>query len=125
MTEQSSSKLVQLKERFLRGSAERLSDLTRGLELVLADRNDREASEDLKRRFHSLAGLAGTHGYHQITAIAREAELCCQTWLAGTRTADEQDVLFVSEAIERLRAEFATVVTAVRQEEPSAPTGVA
>ena len=44
------------------------------------------------RNFHSLAGIGGTYGYHNITAAARDAELECNHVIesgAGVETIEQ------------------------------------
>jgi len=67
-----------LAERFAAGFERRLCELAR-----LADAAD---AEGLRLAFHSLAGIGGTYGRHDITELAREGEVhCAMRDLAGVR----------------------------------------
>ena len=63
-----------LQQRFFAGLERRVAELR-----TLLDRNAAEDAdlEILTRAFHSLAGIGGTYGFPQVTALAREAEHFC------------------------------------------------
>ena len=103
----SSAKLLELKQRFLQGSADRVSSLSRALEQVRSDSPDAEAFDQLKRGLHGLAGLAGTHGFRQITEIARAAEVT----LGSTFPAKAETCVQVATAIDQIRLEFTRTLT--------------
>jgi HPt (histidine-containing phosphotransfer) domain-containing protein len=52
----------------------------------------------LERQFHSLAGIAGTYGFHNITDLARQGELRCTD---GSGTAAELRAVVRAIAIPR------------------------
>lgn len=54
--------------------AERAKELVARLE---AQPQDEAAREELMRFFHSLAGIGASHGFVQVTALAKEGELEC------------------------------------------------
>ena len=56
------------------GKAERAEELVARLQAQPADEG---AREDLMRFFHSLAGIGASHGFVQVTALAKEGELEC------------------------------------------------
>jgi HPt (histidine-containing phosphotransfer) domain-containing protein len=56
-----------LRQKFLAGLVRRTDEL----DLLIAA-NDGEA---IYRAFHSLAGIGGTYGYANVTALAREGEV--------------------------------------------------
>ena len=56
------------------GKAERAQELVARLE---AQPKDEAAREELMRFFHSLAGIGASHGFVQVTALAKEGELEC------------------------------------------------
>jgi diguanylate cyclase (GGDEF)-like protein len=56
------------------GKAGRATELVARLE---AQPKDEEAREELMRFFHSLAGIGASHGFVQVTALAKEGELEC------------------------------------------------
>ena len=56
------------------GKAGRATELVARLE---AQPKDEAAREELMRFFHSLAGIGASHGFVQVTALAKEGELEC------------------------------------------------
>lgn len=116
-------RLLALKEKFLRGSRDRIDGMARALELVVANRTDPEAAQDLMRRFHSLAGLAGTHGLHTITDISRKAEQRCARWIEAGSTPSTEELAELHDAIEKLRRAFrgATEIEETEEMDPDQP----
>ena len=69
--------LDDLRNAFVKTSLEKA---TRAKELVArleAQPRDEAAREELMRFFHSLAGIGASHGFVQVTALAKEGELEC------------------------------------------------
>ncbi len=54
---------------------------------------------EIMRGFHSLAGIGGTYGCHDLTARARVSELICLDVLEGGRTVSAADVAILREAV--------------------------
>jgi diguanylate cyclase (GGDEF)-like protein len=118
-------RLAELKARFLRGADERVAALSRLLEDASARPGDAEARRELQRGFHSLAGLAGTHGLHEVTRISRDVELRCEDWSEPS----SEDFAFVEDAIACLREEVRNASNGSRasgreQEGRSEPTNI-
>lgn len=70
--------IAELQERFVRALAKRCGDI-----MDLIDRPD--DLQTLRRGFHSLAGIAGTYGYHAVTEVSRRCELLCADALDQNR----------------------------------------
>jgi HPt (histidine-containing phosphotransfer) domain-containing protein len=77
--------LAELQQKFLTGLERRLGEITN----TLAASRD---TESLMRMFHSLAGIAGTYGYHRITEISRECEEFCSGAISDMRGLTAEDV---------------------------------
>lgn len=63
-----------LRARFLERLAIRVTTLESTI-AALDEKHDLRAS--LERQLHSLAGIAGTYGFHALTDLARAGELQC------------------------------------------------
>jgi len=89
------TKLFALRERFLSLLPARIDDLSRMLENVRDDGTLR----DLMRRFHSIAGTAGTYGLDDVSALAAEGEEIC----TNTRRFDEETRTYLRFLIDSIR----------------------
>jgi PleD family two-component response regulator len=69
-------KLLQLRERFTAALPRRIDEIAEALARCEADPS---TLPDLERRFHSLAGTAGTYGLAEISALSAEGEDACGT----------------------------------------------
>jgi chemotaxis protein histidine kinase CheA len=88
--------LLELQERFLAGLDRRLAEIAS----ALAGAYDLES---LMRKFHSLAGIAGTYGFHRITDISRECEEFCVTAMSHARGLTAEDVTRLQRSVEAMR----------------------
>ena len=73
--------LQMLQERFVSGLERRLVHLVTcvaTLNAGPAEADAHSALDELMRGFHSLAGIGGTYGFHDISEIARTGELLCR-----------------------------------------------
>lgn len=61
-----------LEQRFIAGLAQRVE----ALRATLADDGTRR-TERLRLQFHSLAGIGGTFGFHNVSQVARAGEALC------------------------------------------------
>jgi chemotaxis protein histidine kinase CheA len=85
--------------RFLAGLARRVEELS----ALAAALDDREKLDATMRLFHSIAGLAGTFGFHHLTTVSRGAEILCARSLdSGVRLSVEERLTLL-EAIMHLR----------------------
>ncbi len=89
--------LLELQARFLSGLERRLTDLTE----LLSGAADPEA---LMRMFHSIAGIAGTYGFHRITDIGRSCEDLCVSAIDSTRTLTISEVNALKNAVVAIQA---------------------
>ncbi|HJW92170.1 MAG TPA: response regulator [Thermoanaerobaculia bacterium] len=68
-------KLLQLRERFAAALPQRIDDLDGAIRSCEAEP---ATLHDLERKFHSLAGTAGTYGMNDIAGLAAEGEDACE-----------------------------------------------
>lgn len=66
---QKSAAFALLRQKFLGNVPSRVRNMRAALE--------GQGGEPLERQFHSLAGIGGTYGYHEITLLARAGEAAC------------------------------------------------
>lgn len=64
------TRLLEMKNRFVRGLPDRVEAIAEGLRQRQAGRSEFE--ETLERQFHNLAGTAGTYGFLEIAAVASD-----------------------------------------------------
>lgn len=65
--------LAFLREKFFSGLSTRTRDMRAAID-ALAVSGSGEAEERIARMFHSLAGIGGTYGFHEITFLAKAGE---------------------------------------------------
>jgi chemotaxis protein histidine kinase CheA len=92
--------LSHFRPRFLAGLNRRVDELTSYAPL-LEERNWLDAA---MRVFHSIAGLAGTFGFWNLTTISRQAEITCARALDAGTVLTGPDHNSVVDAITQLRA---------------------
>ncbi len=73
--------LRDLRERFVRGSDDRLSRIGELLLLLEADPADGRALRDLMIQFHGFAGAGSTYGFPRVSALGAEGERLSHTLL--------------------------------------------
>jgi len=88
--------LLELQERFQAGLERRLDDIASAL-------GGARDPESLMRMFHSLAGIAGTYGFHRITDISRKCEDFCVDVMSGSRGLGVEDVARLLCSVEAMR----------------------
>jgi HPt (histidine-containing phosphotransfer) domain-containing protein len=88
--------LVELQQRFLTGLERRLGEIAN----ALAGTHD---PESLMLMFHSLAGIAGTFGFHRITDISRECEEFCVSATSDARALTAEDIGRLQRSVEAIR----------------------
>jgi diguanylate cyclase (GGDEF)-like protein len=69
--------LDDLRNAFVKTSLEKSERATELVARLEAQPGDEAAREELMRFFHSLAGIGASHGFVQVTALAKEGELEC------------------------------------------------
>ena len=68
------AQIAALREQFLQGAPDRVSQFRRSLELLAADPGDQEALRDLLLGFHKLSGLGTTFGFPEATEMGQIGE---------------------------------------------------
>ncbi|MGC8724072.1 MAG: response regulator [Acidobacteriota bacterium] len=68
------AQIASLREQFLQGAPERISQLRRSLDLLAANPADQDALRDLQLGFHKLAGLGTTFGFPEVTEAGQAGE---------------------------------------------------
>ncbi len=89
-----------LREEFRANTRERLAEMN-DLVATIDEALDLERVRVLERHFHGLAGLGGTYGYANVTALSREGEDICEDGASGT---DSLDLRRLSEIVSQLLA---------------------
>src|SRR5688500_9139758 len=69
--------LDDLRNAFVKTSLEKAAHAHELVARLEAQPGDEAAREELMRFFHSLAGIGASHGFVQVTALAKEGELEC------------------------------------------------
>ena len=90
-------RLAELQRRFLDGLKRRVADMA----ALLGGAADPKA---LMPMYHSLAGIAGTFGYPQITEISRRCEELCLVAIAEVRPLVPLETECLIAALESIRA---------------------
>jgi chemotaxis protein histidine kinase CheA len=88
--------LVELRERFLSGLERRLSDVSG----VLMEGTNTDA---VMRAFHSVVGIAGTYGFHDITDLSRICEELARTAVEEGRPLAPAENQEIETTIARIR----------------------
>ena len=70
-----------LRERFVRGSGDRLARIEELLALLEADPAGEGALRDLMIQFHGFSGAGSTYGFPGVSALGAEGEKLCETLL--------------------------------------------
>ncbi|HLN57831.1 MAG TPA: response regulator [Thermoanaerobaculia bacterium] len=73
--------LRDLRERFVRGSDERLALIEQLLELLEADPADERTLRDVMIQFHGFSGAGSTYGFPGVSALGKEGERHCDALL--------------------------------------------
>jgi diguanylate cyclase (GGDEF)-like protein len=108
-------KMRELRQAFVHEGHLRVDEMDHLLSLLTADRADRKTFYELMRAFHSFTGSGATHGFPQITAIARIAEEECTARLREGTTPSATDIAAWRRHLADLRSELVSTT------EPSYP----
>ena len=94
---------LMLQERFVASLERRVAHLQQCLDTLRVPNHVDllTALDEMTRSFHSLAGIGGTYGFHDITEIARQGDLTCKS-LDGQ--VNGKDVTELSKVIDSLLA---------------------
>ena len=93
-----------LQARFVAGLDRRFTQLTTCVGVLrdshsLDEETIANVQDDLMRSFHSLAGTAGTYGYHELTDIARLGDVLCRDLTVPPSSADMAMLEFIVESL--------------------------
>ncbi len=70
-----------LRERFVRGSVERLARIEQCLDILARDPADAQILRDLMIQFHGFSGAGSTYGFPGVSALGAEGERLCDALL--------------------------------------------
>ena len=87
---------IELQQRFLVGLERRLCEIA---DMLAGTRNP----ESLMLMFHSLAGIAGTYGFHRITRVSRQCEELCVAVMSGSRALTAGEINRLQQSLETMR----------------------
>ena len=73
--------LRDLRERFVRGSDDRLARIEQMLDLLESDAADERTLRDLMIQFHGFSGAGSTYGFPRVSALGSEGERLCDALL--------------------------------------------
>ncbi len=73
--------LRDLRERFVRGSDDRLARIEQILDLLQSDAADERTLRDLMIQFHGFSGAGSTYGFPRVSALGSEGERLCDALL--------------------------------------------
>lgn len=98
--------LKELREQYIRGSKKRLDKISRTLELLHLNPDDRATLQEMQRYFHGLSGSGSTYGYPLISSLGMKGEERCDILLRGNASPQSADLKFWRKLVEELRTEF-------------------
>jgi diguanylate cyclase (GGDEF)-like protein len=117
VSEKLGPKLLVLKERFVEALPQRFDDLSTALERW-GSAAEPGLFEEVERRFHTIAGTAGTYGVVHVAALAAEGEETC-AGRATTASPDDPAMLgYLRSLVESMRC----AVTSAEPAEETSPT---
>ena len=111
------------------GSDDRLEALMRGLrtqyladadarvaelrsDMARVEAGEREALDELRRRFHNLAGSGGSYGLGEVTASSREGEHAAKRLLDAGAPPDDAALAVLTTYVQRVADAFAAAKNA-------------
>ncbi len=98
--------LRDLRERFVRGSDDRLSRIEQLLDLLEADPADERTLRDLMIQFHGFAGAGSTYGFPRVSALGSEGQRLCDALLKEKVRPQARDAERWRSLLESLRREL-------------------
>jgi diguanylate cyclase (GGDEF)-like protein len=98
--------LRDLRERFVRGSDDRLARIEQLLDLLTADPADARALRDLMIQFHGFSGAGSTYGFPRVSALGNEGERLCDALLKEKVGPQKRDQERWRSLLESLRREL-------------------
>src|SRR5690349_8803526 len=77
------AELAELRIEYVKDAWARMDALDLLLERLAQRPDDREALDQVRRRFHGFAGSGLSHGFPRVSQLGRQAEQACLGWLEG------------------------------------------
>jgi diguanylate cyclase (GGDEF)-like protein len=108
-----------LRERFVRGSVDRLERIAQLLDLLEKVPADAGALRDLMIQFHGFAGAGSTYGFPGVSTVGQEGELLCDALSKEKQAPQPRDLDRWRSLAQSLRRELMGDPNL----EPSSPTG--
>jgi len=103
----------ELKEQYVRRSAERLSKIIEILSSLFQRPSDADLVVQLRQAFHWLAGSGTMYGFAEVSAKGAEGEALCESLLKNQRTPDGNDLEKLKQLLNQLSSEFTKTNTNV------------
>lgn len=98
--------LRDLRQRFVRGSDDRLTRIEQLLDLLEADPGNERALNDLMIQFHGFAGAGSTYGFPRVSALGSEGERLCDALMKEKVRPEARDEERWKLLLESLRREL-------------------
>jgi diguanylate cyclase (GGDEF)-like protein len=98
--------LRDLRERFVRGSDDRLTRIEQLLDLLEADPANERCLGDLMIQFHGFSGAGSTYGFPRVSALGNEGERLCDALLKEKVRPEARDAGRWRSLLESLRREL-------------------
>jgi diguanylate cyclase (GGDEF)-like protein len=98
--------LRDLRERFVRGSEDRLARIEELVDLLEADPGNERTLTDLMIQFHGFSGAGSTYGFPQVSALGSEGERRCDALLKEKVRPEARDEERWRSLLESLRREL-------------------
>ena len=106
----------QLKEQYVRRSAERVGKIVEMLALLVQDPTSSDVISQLVRHFHWLAGSGTMYGFPQVSSLGAEGEDYCNTLLRDPTKKAPADVNKLKTILNELSAQFKPEVSSATAE---------
>jgi diguanylate cyclase (GGDEF)-like protein len=96
----------ELKEQYVRRSAERLTKIVEMLGQLFQRPADTELLRQLRQHFHWLAGSGTMYGFAEVSTLGNEGEQLCEQLLRENRTPDGSTLEHLKRLLNTLSSEF-------------------
>src|SRR5215469_4138124 len=96
----------ELKEQYIKRSAERLSKIVEIFTSLFQRPGDRDLLIELRTAFHWLAGSGTMYGFAEVSAKGAEGEALCEALLKDQRAPDANDLEKLKQLLNQLSSEF-------------------
>lgn len=96
----------ELKDQYVKRSAERISKIVEMLGLLIERPGDPELVSQLGRQFHWLAGSGSMYGFADVSQLGAEGEHFCEDILRNKKVPTQQDLTRLKHILNTLSTEF-------------------